>query len=531
VKPMTKRAGIRTGSQPVVAIIDRGLIYQERLRVPLWLSVLGVTLRLLARLVVRLVRVAARQWPFTLVLLAAGCVWVRLGVHGLLTAAVLATLVLGAVLAWWWLLRPASFARLVAEPMRGLYRWHRVYRWRWREAMDGTGLIVRHDDTEHLPQVEAIRSNGTLDTLRLRLAAGQTPQDVADAAEGLRHIYRALRCAVREDGPGWVLVRFFVRDPLLDPIPPAPLPNPPSAALPVPAQAVALDADTEPPLPLAPSGVTSDVISGVEALAVLRTLQLGRSEDGTPWLLNLVATHVLVAGSTGAGKGSVLWSLVRLLAPLIRAGLVALWVVDPKGGMEFRAGQPLFARYEDSSPEGMVGLLEDAAAYMDARADRLAGITRSHVPTVDDPFVIVLVDEVADLTAHNPDRGLKQRSSSALSRLLAKGRAPGFAVVAAVVDPRKDVIPFRDLFPTRIAMRLAEPEQTDLVLGEAARDRGADASTIPRSLPGVAYVHDDTSADPAPVRVRFSFVTDDDIAALVADHIAAGVETLERSAA
>jgi S-DNA-T family DNA segregation ATPase FtsK/SpoIIIE len=179
----------------------------------------------------------------------------------------------------------------------------------------------------------------------------------------------------------------------------------------------------------------------------------------------------------------------------------------------------------------MVGLLEDAAEYMDARADRLAGVTRSHVPTVGDPFVVVLVDEVADLTAHQSDRGLKQRASSALSRLLAKGRAPGFAVVAAVVDPRKDVIPFRDLFPTRIAMRLAEPEQTDLVLGDSARDRGADCSSIPRSLPGVAYVHDDTSPDPAPVRVRFSHITDDHIAKLIADHLAAGIDELERSAA
>ena len=136
------------------------------------------------------------------------------------------------MLAWWWVLRPASFARHVAEPVRGLYRWHRVYRSRWREAMDGCGLIVRHDDTEYLPQVDAITSNGTVDTLRLRLAAGQAPQDVADAAEGLRHVYRALRCSVREDGPGWVLVRFFVRDPLTTPIPPAPLPPLPGAGVP-----------------------------------------------------------------------------------------------------------------------------------------------------------------------------------------------------------------------------------------------------------------------------------------------------------
>ena len=80
-------------------------------------------------------------------------------------------------------------------------------------------------------------------------------------------------------------------------------------------------------------------------------------------------------------------------------------MVDPKGGMEFRAGRPLFARYEDSSHEAMIGLLEDAADAMDARTNRLAGHVRSHTPTVGDPFVVVLVDEVADLTAHAPDIG------------------------------------------------------------------------------------------------------------------------------
>jgi len=50
----------------------------------------------------------------------------------------------------------------------------------------------------------------------------------------------------------------------------------------------------------------------------------------------------------------------------------------------------------------------------------------------------------------------------------------------------------------------------------------------------VAYVHDDASPDPAPARVRFSHITDDHIAALVAEyaaHLTAGVTELERSAA
>ena len=53
-----------------------------------------------------------------------------------------------------------------------------------------------------------------------------------------------------------------------------------------------------------------------------------------------------------------------------------------------------------------------------------------------------------------------------------KGRAVGYCVVAALQDPRKDVLSIRNLFPDRIAMRLDEPEQVDMVLGDGARDRG-----------------------------------------------------------
>lgn len=72
----------------------------------------------------------------------------------------------------------------------------------------------------------------------------------------------------------------------------------------------------------------------------------------------------------------------------------------------------------------------------------------------------------------------------------------------------------RDLFPIRIALRLAEPEQVALLFGPGARDRGARCDTIPESLQGVGYVLVDGEAEP--VRVRFSHITDDHIAQLVA---------------
>ena len=36
-----------------------------------------------------------------------------------------------------------------------------------------------------------------------------------------------------------------------------------------------------------------------------------------------------------------------------------------------------------------------------------------------------------------------------------------------------------NLIPTRIALSLVEPDETDLVLGKGARDKGADCSRIP----------------------------------------------------
>jgi S-DNA-T family DNA segregation ATPase FtsK/SpoIIIE len=49
-------------------------------------------------------------------------------------------------------------------------------------------------------------------------------------------------------------------------------------------------------------------------------------------------------------------------------------------------------------------------------------------------------------------------------------------VVAALQDPRKDVLTIRNLFPTGSPCGSMNPEQVDMVLGDGARDRGATAS-------------------------------------------------------
>ena len=240
-------------------------------------------------------------------------------------------------------------------------------------------------------------------------------------------------------------------------------------------------------------------------------MPVGITERGDPWRLRLLGSHLLVAGATGAGKGSVLWSLLRGLGAGIRDGSVQVWAVDPKGGMELTPGSGMFTRFAYKDPEAMVELLEDAVDVMRERTERLrlAG-TRLHEPSTVEPLVVVVVDELATLTAYQSDRELRKRADAALSLLLSQGRAPGVLVVAALQDPGKDIVSFRDLFPTRVALRLVEDVQVDMVLGRSARQRGAQCDRIPPSLPGVGYVVLDGIREP--VRVRAAHVTDADLA-------------------
>jgi len=127
-----------------------------------------------------------------------------------------------------------------------------------------------------------------------------------------------------------------------------------------------------------------------------------------------------------------------------------------------------YGRYE-ADPDAIVSMLEDAVNGMHARAACLAGRRRDHTPTYEDPFTVIFVDEVAFLTAYQPDRKLRERTLAALATLTTQGRAVGYCVIAVLQDPRQDVLTIRNLFPDRIAMRLDEPDQ----VGRCSRARAA----------------------------------------------------------
>ena len=85
---------------------------------------------------------------------------------------------------------------------------------------------------------------------------------------------------------------------------------------------------------------------------------------------------------------------------------------------------------------------------------------------------MVIVDEIAALTAYVTDRKTRTEIEHLLGLLLSQGRAVGISVVAAVQDPSKDTLPVRQLFTVRVGLRLTEATQTAMVLGQGARDAG-----------------------------------------------------------
>lgn len=379
----------------------------------------------------------------------------------------------------WRLVSPESFARKAAPRLHGVWRGAH-YRYRWPRVASRHGLVAHDasmslrrrvdDEVPHLRKV-VVTATG-VDRLQLRLPAGLTPGDLAVACDGIAHAFGCREARIMLDRPGRIWLELHRRDALAAVVRPAPTGHPDLAAVPI-----------------------------------------GKHEDGTTWVLRLLGTHLLIAGATGAGKGSVLWSLLHGASTAISTGSLQVWAIDPKGGMELRPGVPLFTRFEDSHPDAMCALLEDLVHLKDRRAKNLAATgLRKHHATPDSPHVLVVIDELATLTAF-AERATVRRVDQALGLLLTQGRACGITVLAAVQDPGKDVVAWRDLFPTRIAMRLDNPIQVDMVLGEGARDLGATADHISELTPGVAYIR--VEGTRALRRVRSAYLTDEDIARLV----------------
>lgn len=163
------------------------------------------------------------------------------------------------------------------------------------------GLTARLGERTLVPAVVSVRIGRHVDVLIVKVVTGQSIADWQKRVPALAATWAAQRLTIRATAPGQLRIIIGRGDVLGQPIA-VPMPNPGSAV-------------------------------------DLRAVRVGVTESRRCWTLPVLGNHILVAGATGAGKGSALWSLIAALAPDVKRGRVRLWVIDPKAAWNSVPGQ------------------------------------------------------------------------------------------------------------------------------------------------------------------------------------------------
>jgi hypothetical protein len=245
-----------------------------------------------------------------------------------------------------------------------------------------------------------------------------------------------------------------------------------------------------------------------------RVFPIAVDEDGGT--VPYATFHTLGIGQTGAGKGSVWWTIFNGFLPAARLGLAEFYAIDPKGAEAIGAdGQPL-AIFEEvaKEPDAWSALLVKLAARMDERS----GMGRSQAVTTENPLIVILIDELSALGMLDTDPRRKKETESALLKIASQGRSMNVFIVALAQMPHKEMIGnVRSFLAMRVALRVDSTEEADMVLGKGAVDRGAEAHLIPIATSGngyrtagVGFVQ--VEGDPNPVRMRLPYTSDAQIA-------------------
>jgi DNA segregation ATPase FtsK/SpoIIIE, S-DNA-T family len=231
--------------------------------------------------------------------------------------------------------------------------------------------------------------------------------------------------------------------------------------------------------------------------SVTNLAEIGISEDGQPVRVLLLRRNVLIGGIAGSGKSGVLNVIIAVLAACRD---VRLWGVDLKGGMELGPWEAVFERIA-TTPEDANTLFRDAVAELDERAARMAAEgKRTWEPTAGDPALIIITDEFAEL----PDETHEKADS-----LARRGRAVAVNLIAATQKPTQAAMgqntAVRSQMDVRICLRVREPRDTDLILGQGSLNSGWHAHKL--TQPGEFLISDPEHGTPE--RNRAYLVTDE----------------------
>jgi DNA segregation ATPase FtsK/SpoIIIE, S-DNA-T family len=250
---------------------------------------------------------------------------------------------------------------------------------------------------------------------------------------------------------------------------------------------------------------------------------IGTTADGRPLVLELSrdGPHVLIAGTTGAGKSELLQSLVISLAAQRSPAELAFALVDFKGGAslgpcvrlphvtgrvsdldpllarravsglraELRRREAILARCGVADLDALWLRHQDGGALPPGAPDPGEPGLRAVAPP---PRLVIVVDELRALVDDVPE------AMPTIARIAAQGRALGMHLVLATQRPAGALsADARANIGIRIALRVADPADSLDVLGIP------DAADIPHDHPGQALLRV-AAATPVPFQTALA---------------------------
>jgi S-DNA-T family DNA segregation ATPase FtsK/SpoIIIE len=221
------------------------------------------------------------------------------------------------------------------------------------------------------------------------------------------------------------------------------------------------------------------------------TIALGKTIDGLNYVADLAKMpHLLIAGTTGAGKSVFLNSLIVSVLYRARPDEVKFILIDPSGlELSPYAEMPHLASPIVSDSAFASDALRWVVAEMDRRYRDLAGwgvrnidgynneITRKNlVQDFDDsgepwkplPYIVIIIDELADLMMSS-DRELEY----SITRLAQMGNAAGIHLVLATQRPSVSIISglIKASFPARISFRVSSKMDSHTIINTEGADQ------------------------------------------------------------
>lgn len=207
------------------------------------------------------------------------------------------------------------------------------------------------------------------------------------------------------------------------------------------------------------------------------TVALGLDVSGAPITANIAKMpHVLIAGTTGSGKSVLINSWISSLLFRTTPSEVRLILVDPKR-VELIGynGIPHLLTPVIIEPDKILSALKWAMQEMDRRYKLFSEVGVRNIDGYNElsgfqaiPYIIIFIDELADLMAYSP-----VEVEDSICRLAQMARATGVHLVVSTQRPSVDVITglIKANIPSRIAFNVSSMIDSRVIIDMPGADK------------------------------------------------------------